>query len=352
MSRPRPATMRDVAADAGVSPATVSRVLNDSGYVRSETRQRILETMQRLGYQPDWRARGLRGKEVGLIGLLIPMYSNYMYAGIAQAIADRLRAFGYNLILCVSEDNAAIDREYLTLLREKGVDGLIYSHPSGGCNQDLVRQMASDGMPIVELFRRREADLLDAVVNDDSGGAYQVTNYLIGRGHRRIALIQGAPDVSPRTLRLEGYLRALDHAGLTADPDLVRMDTYRNEHAAHATGELLRAANPPTAILAFGGRILLGTLGALQERGVRIPEDISIATFDDLDWLSVYNPPITGVAIRITELANAAVDVLQDRIAHPGSGRKPSCYTMGTSLIERDSCSVLRVNQHAPVGKG
>ncbi len=343
MSRLKPATIRDVADLAGVSPATVSRVINDSAHVSTKTKKRILAAIEKVGYEPEKRSWSLKREEAGLVGLLIPYYDKRLYCDIAAAIADRLRIFGYNLILCVSQDDAAIEREYLGLLHEKEVDGIIYSHASGGKNSDLVRQMATDGMPIIELVRRREMDLLDAVVVDDAGGAYLMTSYLIGRGHRRIALTGGSPTLWPRQHRLEGYTQALMHAGMDIDPDLIVPGPHTVQEAVQITEQLLDLPDPPTAIFSIGVRTQLGVLEAIRRRGLRIPEDVSVSTFEDLDWLAVHTPPITSIAVPVQGLANAAIGLLQERIIHPDVQREPNCMFLSTSLCERASCADLRV---------
>ena len=349
MGKSKPTTIREVARLARVSPATVSRMINGSDHVSSETGERILAAIEKTGYKPVKRGWSLKREEAGLVGLLIPYYDKRLYCDLAVAIADRLRVFGYGLILCVSQDDAAIEHAYLGVLREKGVDGIIYSHAGHGSNSELVRKMATEGVPIVELVRRRQEDLLDAVVIDDAGGAYLMTNYLIGRGHRRIALVGGSPDLWPRQHRLEGYTRALTHAGLSVDPELIRSGPHSLEQAAEVTEGLLDLPDPPTAIFSISVRALLGALDAIRRRGLRIPDDVSISTFEDLDWLAVHTPPITSISVPVQGLANAAFGLLEDRIVHPDSQRKPDCLFLSTHLYERQSCSDLRGIQRLAV---
>ena len=334
-------TIKDVARRAGLSPSTVSRALNKSGYVSGEAQRRIDAAISELGYQPNWIARSLKGKPSHTIGLIIPDIFNVYYTALAYSVSDTLRAHEYALILCVSNENPEIDLNYLKTLREKRVDGIIYAHPACGHNSPFVRELANSGMPIVELNRQREKDILDAVLADNFQGAYQMTEYLIGMGHRRIGLVMGELELTTGKNRLAGYRRALQDASIPSDSDLIRMGTFTREHGERATSELLQLAEPPTAIFAGSNRLLLGTLFALQRCGLHVPNDISLVAFDDAEWMSVANPPITAVDVATGEMARLAVDLLLRRIASPEREGKPVTYMLSTTLIERASCKNL-----------
>jgi len=336
-----PVTIKDVAQYVRLSPSTVSRALNKSGYVSAEARQRIAEAIAELGYQPNWMARGLKGKPSHLIGLIIPDISNLYYTAVAHSVSDALRAHGYDLILCVNNEDPKIDLDYLKVLREKRADGIIYVHPANGSNSAFIRELTNNGMPIVELNRQREEDILDAVLADNFRGAYQMIAYLIGMGHRRIGLIIGEPDLTTGKNRLAGYRRALEDKGIPIVPELIRIGTFSRQHGEKGTRELLQLAEPPTVIFAGSNRILIGVLFVLREQGLRVPNDISVVAFDDAEWLSVWTPPITAVDIAVEEMARLAVDLLQRRITSPQNERKPVTYLLSTSLIERESCKKL-----------
>ena len=284
-------TIKDVAKRTSLSPSTVSRALNSSGYVSEETRRRVEEAVLELGYQPNWMARGLKGKPSHLIGLIIPDIFNVYYTAIAQSVTDALRAQNYELILCVSNEDCETDLNYLRVLRDKQVDGIIYAPPACGSNSTFVRELVRNGMPIVELNRQREKGLLDAVLADNFQGAYQMTEYCIRMGHRRIGLILGETTLTTGKNRLDGYHRALDDAGIPFNPELVRVGSFTRQHGELAAGELLQLADPPTVIFAGSNRIPMGTLCVVQQRGFTIPEDISVVAFDDPEWLSVWKSP-------------------------------------------------------------
>jgi DNA-binding LacI/PurR family transcriptional regulator len=284
-------------------------------------------------------ARSLRGKSFRSIGLIIPDMLNVFYTATAKAVAEALRLDGYELILCPNNEDPEIDLGYLKTLWQKQVDGILYVHPAEGNNSRFVRQLAQGGMPIVELTRQREDGLLDTVLADDFRGAYQVTQHLIGLGHRRIGFIVGRAELSTGRRRIDGYRRALQDAGLAVEPDLLRVGSFTRDHGEAATRALLGLPEPPTAIFAGSNRILVGLFYVLRCQGMEIPNDLSVATFDDAEWLSVWHPPITAVDVAIDEIAQLAVDLLLRRIACPE--KKPVTYRLSTTLVERASCDIL-----------
>ena len=336
-----PVTIKDIAKRTGLSPATVSRAINRSGYVSQRARDLVDLAVAELSYQPNWLARGLKGKPTRLVGLNIPDILNVFYTNVAQAIATSLREHGYEMILCVSGDSQVTDLGYLQVLEQKRVDGIIYTHPAGPNNSSFVRQLSKRGVPIVELNRRTEEDLLDAVLADNFGGAYQAVDYLLSKGHRRIAMICGNPNLTTGKHRIQGYTTALNHAGFEPEPDLVKIGTFSRDYGEQATEELLSLAAPPTAIFATSNRIALGALVVLARRGVKIPEDLSFIAFDDVEWMSAWRPPITTVDIAVEEMARLAVDLLLRRTKSDNDGYKPITYKLSTKLIERESCRDL-----------
>ena len=336
-------TIKDVAERAGISPSTVSRVLNRSGYASPETQRRVEEAATELGYHPNWLARGLKGKSSHLIGLIIPDISNTYYTAIAQGVTAELRAHDYEPILCVNNEDPQIDLHYLQILQQKHVDGILYAHPACGTNRTFVQDLARSGMPIVEINRQHAGDLLDAAVADNFRGAYQMTNYLIGLGHRRIGLIIGESGLVTGKNRLEGYRRAFQDADLAVNMTYVRVGSFTRAHGEQATRVLLTLPEPPTAIFAGSNRILIGCLAVLGERNLCIPEDISVSAFDDSEWLSIWRPPITAVDVAIDELSRLAVGLLLRRITTPSAEHKPITYSLSTSLIPRASCQPPRI---------
>jgi DNA-binding LacI/PurR family transcriptional regulator len=331
-------TIKDLAKYASVSPATVSRVLNNSGYVSEETRLRVEQAIAELGYQPDARARGLRGKPSHLVALIIPDILNVFYTPLSRAIEQSLKEHGYTMLLGVTDDSGDLYVQYLQSFWESRVDGIIYVPPVTGEYSAHTRRLVAQGMPIVEVNRQQEVDLLDGVVADNFRGSYQATEYLINLGHERIAFIVGSPEITTGKNRVKGFHQAMMDAGLEVDPELVRIGVFSKEFGIQATEELLELSPRPTAIFATSNRILVGTMTALTAHEIRVPDEISVIAFDDSEWLSFWQPPITTVDIAVEEMAMLAVQLLLRWIREGHPPPKPRTYSLSTMLIERKSC--------------
>ena len=331
-------TIKDLARHANVSPATVSRVLNNSGYVSEETRRRVEQAVGELRYQPDARARGLRGKPSNLVALIIPDILNVFYTPLSRAIEQNLKEHGYTMLLGVTDDSGDLYVQYLQSFWESRVDGIIYVPPARGEYSSHTRGLVARGMPIVEVNRQREVDLLDGVVADNFRGAYQAIEYLINLGHERIALIVGSPEITTGKNRIKGFQMAMMDAGLEVVPELMKIGVFSKEFGVQATQELLEVSPRPTAIFATSNRLLMGAMTALVEHKIRVPDEISVIAFDNSEWLSFWQPPITTVDIAVEEMAMLAVQLLLRWIHEGHPPEKPRTYSLSTMLIERKSC--------------
>jgi LacI family transcriptional regulator len=343
MKSSRSVSIVDVAKKAGLSPTTVSRVINKNGYFSEETMRKVDSAIEELGYRPNWMARSLKGKPSKLIGLIIPDISNVFYTTVAHDVSSSLRKLGYDMILCVSDENPEKDLNYLQILDEKRVDGIIYTHPAFGCNPEYIRKLVDDGLPIVEINRQSEKNLLDAVLADNFRGVQQVVAYLTNLGHVHIGCISGGPFTITGAERLSGFQTAMAQTLGGSNPVYIKSGTFSKEFGEQATAELLDLPVPPTAIFAGSNRIALGVLSCLRERKFRIPDDVSLVVFDDADWMAAWNPPITAVDIAVSEMANLAVETLHRRMHNEMPGTKPITYHLSTSLIIRDSCSPIQL---------
>ena len=344
-------TIKDIARFAEVSPATVSRVLNDSGYVGEKTRQRVEGAIVELDYRPDARARGLRGMPSKLVALIIPDILNVYYTGVSQAIEHHLAQRGYIMLLGITRESAERYIDYLQFLWERKVDGIIYVPPADGDYSDHTRRFVRQGIPFVEINRQREADLLDCVLADNLRGAYRGTQHLIGLGHERIALVVGSPETTTGADRIQGFKHAMMDAGLAIDPQLLKVGDFSKDHGLEATEQLLALSPRPTAIFATSNRLLVGTMTALARRGVRVPDEMSVVAFDDSEWLSFWQPPVTTVDIAVEEMGMLAVDLLLRWIREGHPPDKPRTYSLGTMLVERDSCRpVAALPDRVPCG--
>jgi DNA-binding LacI/PurR family transcriptional regulator len=334
-------TIIDVAKLASLSPATVSRVLNKTGYFSDETLNKVENAAKELEYLPNTMARGLKGKPSHLIGLVIPDLSNVFYTSIASSTSTILHKYDYELILCVTDDDPQKDLAYLRMLKEICVDGVLYTHPVNGNNSNYLLTMVKAGIPIIEVNRQREINLLDSVLHDNYRGVQQVVSYLLELGHKRIAIISGSTSTTTGLERLSGYQNIMMQAGIGLDQDLIKIGSFSRAYGEQAVLELLNLSNPPTAIFAANNRITLGVLNMLNQRKIRVPSEISVAGFDDSEWMSVWNPPITTVGVAINEMAQLSIDLLHRRITKELTSEKPISYRLGVSLIIRESCQPL-----------
>jgi len=334
-------TIKDIAKRANVSSATVSRHINRSGYVSREARQRIEAVIEELNYRPSWTARSLRRGRSYTIGLIIPSILNVYYTAVAQSIFEHFSQHGYNVMIQISDEDSGKELELLHVLQERKVDGIIYAPAADGDNSAYVRAMVAAGMPMVELNRQRLPDLLDAVLADNFQGGYLATEHLLRLGHRCIALIVGGLGLTTARDRLAGYKKALADYGAPFAPELVKTHQFTKSWGVQATAEVLGLSPRPTAIFAGSNLVLVGAMQALTAQRVRVPDDISIVSFDDSDWLSFWQPPITTVDIAIDEMGALAVELTLKRIEGRNSEPISRTYYLPVKLIERSSCRAL-----------
>jgi LacI family transcriptional regulator len=335
------ATISDVAQRAGTSPATVSRVLNRSGYVSEETQRRVEQAVAELEYEPNRMARQMKGKPTRLIGLVLPYVDSPNMASLTQFVADALRIREYDLMLCISNEDSETDLRHLINLRNQRADGILYSHPANGSNSRFLRDLAQHGIPVVEILRHRETDILHAVIGDGERAGYRLTKYLLDKGHRRIGFIAGWPHISATFHHLAGYGRALGQAGVSQDPELVRTGTSLSVHGEESANVLMDLAAPPTALFCIGDYTLRGVISALQRRGLHVPDDVSLVSNSPADWLRVNIPPITAAGTHMPAMACAAVDVLLRCIEARADVGHPITHFLDASLIEGGSVKAL-----------
>ncbi len=329
------ATIREVAASARVSVATVSRVVSGSPHRVSEgTRNRVLAAVERLQYQPNLVARGLKKRVTHTIGLIVPDISNPFFPAIARGIEDVANRAGLAVLLCNTDEDLGKERSYLTLLRKRMVDGLIFA--TVGANTEHLRMLRRQHIPAVLIARAPDGVEIDAVLVDNRRGAREATEHLLRLGHQRIAFIGGPATVSPAKERHAGYRDALGGAGVRADPLLVVDGAFRAEGGAAAVGELLRRGVRFTAIIAGNDLMAIGAMEELRRRGRRLPEDVAVVGFDDIMFASLVEPPLTTVAQPTYRMGALAMERLLDLIG--GGSRAPRRLVLDPQLVVRRSC--------------
>ncbi len=304
-SRP---TIYDVAREAGVSTATVSRALNDSEQIAPATRQAIEQAVERLGYRPNTIARSLVTKSTQTIAFLLPDITNPFYAALVGGIQEVALASDHTMLLCTTGGDAAREEEYLSLLRAKQVDGALVDGLV--MTPDRIAQFVEDGFPIVCLDRDVTSQSVPLVQVDNERGARMATEHLLELGHTRIAHVTGATELGISGERIAGYREALRSARLSYDASLVAAGRFTEDGGYEATRSLLDAGLDFTAVFAANDLSAIGTMNALAESGRAVPGDVSVVGFDDLRLAAYTSPPLTTVRQPATEIGRQATEIL------------------------------------------
>jgi LacI family transcriptional regulator len=329
--------MADIARKANVSVSTVSRVINQSVVVDPATESRVRDAVRELGYRPNLLARSFRRSVTHTIGLLVPDNSNPFFAEVARMIEDAGFREGYNVILCNSDLSQEKQAAYVDVLLAKRVDGLILV--SSGLvsldGEDPIQRVLDAGVPCVVIDRDLGTMPIDQVLIDNHQGGYLAGKYLVDLGHRDIACIAGPTDTTPSAGRFAGFNQALAEADPELKPVAFLNSNGRNDGGEAAVKELLRMDVPFSAIFVFNDLVAIGAHGALRRAGLRVPEDVSLISFDNVMLSSAVYPPLTTVAQPIAEMAELSVRLLLERMANKEA---PYARTvLSTTLVERES---------------
>lgn len=325
----------DVAARAGVSTATVSRVLADHPHVRADVRQRVHAAIDELGYQPSRVARSLRGQNAAIIGVLISDIQNPFFTHLVRAVEDGAYARQQAIFLCNTDEDLAKEQLYLRLMMAEKVAGVVVCPASE--QGETLAPLLTAGIPVVTVDRRVYGVEVDSVLVDNITASASLVRHAIHDGHRRIAAILPPLVNTTGRQRHEGYLSALHAAGLPVDADLVRSDAPREESGYRLTAELLALPQPPTALFTGNNMLTVGAMRCLQEHGITIPDTMALLGFDDLDWMSLVHPRLTVVAQPTYELGRTALHLLHQRIDAPTLPVRH--LVLPPQLIIRQSCA-------------
>ncbi|MCU0512956.1 MAG: LacI family transcriptional regulator [Anaerolineae bacterium] len=329
-------TIRDVARRAGVAPITVSRVINNAGYISEATRQRVEQAIAELHYVPNSLSRSLRFKKTDTIAFIVSDITNPFWTTVTRGIEDASSEHGFNVILCNTDENPAKQDNYVTVLLQKQTDGFLLV-PAGE-NAGVVQRIQKQQVPLVVIDRHLKDVTVPVVRSDSPGGMYRLTQYLLQLGHRRIAMLSGSMLISTGRQRVEGYRRAMQDAGLPLEEHLVLCGEFKQESGYRMTRQILQTLHPaPTALLAGNNFIAMGILRALDDLGLRVPEDISVAGFDDLPHYLPAEPALTVVAQQPYELGLQAARLLIGQITgHHSAGQEE--IVLPVELLIRQSC--------------
>jgi len=300
-------TIRDVAKLAGVSVATVSAVMNDKGGVSEKLSKRVREAMEALDYHPNQVARSLKVQETRTIGMVVPDVANSFFTDVIKGAENEARAQGYSLILCDSAEDPSVEQDNLNALFARRVDGVLLSPTKAYVAQDrLIRRR----FPLVFFDRIAPGFEGSAVVTNNLLAAHDATRYLIGLGHRRIAIITGQLSWSNGLDRLEGFRTALQESGLPLREEYLQRGDFQSESGYSCGLKLLQLPLPPTAVFCCNNHMTLGFTRALRELGIPCPGLVSVLGFDDFDWAAYLTPRLTTVAQATFEMGKQAVQML------------------------------------------
>lgn len=333
------ATMRDVAARANVSVATVSHVINGTRFVDPQTVDRVRMAIDALGYRPNSLARGLRRNETSTIGMLLPDNSNPFFGEIARAIEDVGFAEGYNVILCNSDGSGAKEAAYVDTLLSKQIDGIILI--SSGNSFAPLHSILNAGVPCVVIDRQLGDLAVDQVLIDNERGGYLAGQHLVQLGHRRIGYIAGPGQLSLSAHRLTGFRRALSEAGLSLPDEAVVPGDFLYKGGADGMSELLRRDLGLTAVFAANDRMAVGAISVLHRAGKDIPREMSIIGYDNIPLASATWPALTTIAQPMTEMGQVGISLLLERVKRREENLPPRRVMLSVRLIERESCRLL-----------
>jgi LacI family transcriptional regulator len=327
----RSATIDDVARRAGVSKATVSRVLNGSRSVAPDKEQRVRLAVEELRYEPFGPAQALRQQRVRVWAVVIADIENPFFTSMVRGIEDVAYGEGYRLVLGNSDGDVDKEAGYLDIAIRERMAGVVIAAAS--TTESHIERLVAEGIPTVAVDRRLEGPRVDSVVVDNATGAEEATRHLLDVGWRRVACIAGPPTVSTSNERLAGYRAGLRAAGAGFDRVLVRRADYREEGGYKATRALLELDDPPDALFVTNNLMTVGALRAIRDRNLRIPRDIGIVGFDDSPLAELMHPAITVVAQPTYEIGRTAGELLADG-AVP---RSPKDIVLMPRLVVRDS---------------
>lgn len=330
-------TIRDVAKKANVSVATVSHVINNSKYVSEDLRMKVLQAMKELNYVPNSVAKRLRSKKSNIIGLIVPMLpddtSSFFFISVAQGIENTLKKYGYSLLLSNSYEQLEREKELIKLFNTQMIDGLIIAPTKD--EHSFMHEMIGNNYPIVFIDRIPKGFSSDCVLSDNFKGSYEAVYTLIKKGHKKIGFISGPLGITTSDERIEGYKRAIIDNNLEVVYSLIKIGEANFNNGYEFAKELVEKEGV-TALFVANNVMANGTVKYLYDSNIKVPEQIAIIGYDDYQWTSVTNPPLSVVKQYPYEMGVKAAEVLLNRINRKST--KYGEYRLPTELIVRGTC--------------
>ena len=333
---PSNTTIRDVARLSGVSPMTVSRMINDSERVSPETRRRVEEAISELGYVPSRLARGLSRQRTGTLAVIVPDVANPFFTAIVRAAEEVARRADYHVILCDTRADLGVERGVIEELIAHRVEGAVIA-PVSDRTATHLRRLAEFGVPFVLIDRRIPGVDCDVVLGDSSSGARQLVEHLVSLGHRRIGFIVESDDVSTARDRRAGYEAALKAAGIALDPELVAHAAPDPSGGSAGMSRLLELEERPTAVFTVNNLVALGAIEAVRAAGLEVPDDVALVCFDDIEYASRLYPFLTAMEQPAQTFGTLGTQLLLERIEGRGPERRHEVVLPGEFII-RKSC--------------
>lgn len=329
-------TIRDVAAAARVSYQTVSRVINNKPDVAEETRRRVLQAIEELGYRPSAVARSLVSKKTHTLGLITADFSDFFFTQVIIGAEVEARRSGYFFLLGSTERNPTDEPEYLRLLTERQVDGILFARPSTEENNEHLVSLIHKGVPLVTTAYYIPGVELAVVDVDNVGGGLQATNCLIQAGRRRIGMITGPASWKSVDDRAQGYRLALERAGIEFDEAFVTEGDWSLQSGYEAMNHLLSQTPELTALFVQNDWMAIGAMKALREAGRQLPDDMAVVGYDDLPVAAYTDPPLTTIHQSMQKVGETATRMLIELIENPNAEKKT--VLLKTELVRRGSC--------------
>jgi len=326
-------TIYDVAARAGVSAATVSRVLNNGGNVTPDTVARVRKAVGELGYRPNAVARNLRRRQTRVWGLIISDIENPFFTGMVRGVEDAAHQAGYSLVLCNSDDEAAKEQSYVQVALAERMAGVIIT-PSNEAETDLT-PLLEQGVPVVAVDRRLHRHEVDTVVADNVRGARLAADHMVASGCRRLACITGPTQTTTAQERLDGFRASLGAAGLEVIDELVVEENFKEDGGYRAAEQLLALPEPPDGLFVANNLMTVGALEAVLDAGVKVPDDLLMVGFDDIPWARLTRPRLSTVEQPVYEMGQEAGQLLAARLG--GDVRNPRTIMLAPGLRVRES---------------
>ncbi|MBU5488994.1 LacI family transcriptional regulator [Clostridium sp. MSJ-8] len=328
------ASIKDVAKTAGVSIATVSRVLNNIDVVNEDTKRKVLDAIKELGYRPNIVARSLKTQRTKTIGILIPDISSQFYPEIVRGAEDVANIYDYNVILCNSDFDSEKEKEYLRVLKEKMVDGVIYM--SSSFSEEILKLINELNLNTILVESKDSENRLPSVTIDNVGATYEATKYLIDKGIKKLAFIGvEADNTNAWGERYLGFKKALDDNNIALDEDLVFLDTMKVKSGYEAVDKFVQSKKKFEGIVCASDEIAMGAINGLREKGINVPDDVSVIGFNNNAVSSIFYPKLTTISQPSYDMGSVAMRMLIKLLTK--QELEQSSYVLDYRLIERES---------------